>query len=87
MIITNVGSGGVEVGYAPFPTVLKVPGLLALSSIREEPIIDNGVIAVDKVLTIFATVDHRFGDATRAVQMMHEMQKRLENPEEYLKIG
>lgn len=86
MTITNIGANGLEVGYAPFPPVIRVPGILALSSIRDQPVIDNGQIIIDKILTINFTMDHRFGDGTRGTKAMGEMKRRLENPYECLKI-
>ncbi|OMJ94819.1 hypothetical protein SteCoe_2005 [Stentor coeruleus] len=84
--ITNVGAGGIEKCYVPIPSFLRVFGFLALSSIKEEPVIDNGKIAIDKVLNIMFSMDHRFGDGTRGTKALSEMQKRLENPYEFFRI-
>ena len=89
MIVLNLGNGesrGFEHGFTPFWNFFKVSGIFALNSIREEAIIDNGQIVVDKMLTFFATVDHRFGDGTRATKFMNQIKLRLENPEVYVKI-
>lgn len=86
LCITNVGSQGVEIGYAPFPTIVRVPTLVALSSIKEEAIIVDGKIVVDKILTVLATFDHRFADGTRATKLLKEVKTRMEAPHLYLKI-
>lgn len=86
MAITNIGSGGIEKCYVPIPRFLRVFGFLALSSMKDEPVIDDGKIVVDKVLSIMFSFDHRFGDGTRGTKALGEMQKRLENPYEFFKI-
>ena len=86
LIVTNVGSQGVEIGYAPFPSIMRVPSILALSSIKEEPVIENGRIIVDKVITALATIDHRYGDGTRGMKLANEVKKRMEAPNLYMKI-
>ena len=80
MVITNVGSGGFQIGYAPFPSILRVPGVLALSSIRDEARVEDGKIVIVPTLTILFTLDHRFGDGTRALKVINSVKHKLEHP-------
>lgn len=82
--VTNLGSQGTEVGYAPFPCPARVGIVCALSAIREEAIVEDGKIVAEKILTLLNTGDHRYGDGTQGVKISNEVSKRLENPEEYL---
>jgi pyruvate dehydrogenase E2 component (dihydrolipoamide acetyltransferase) len=80
LIITNVGNRGFDIGYAPFPTVVRVPAVFALSSIKVEPVVHQGCIETAQVLTILFTLDHRFGDGTRALKALNQIKEKLENP-------
>lgn len=80
MTITNVGSGGFQIGYAPFPSILRVPAVAALSSIKDEAIVEDGKIVISPMLTILFTLDHRFGDGTRALKALNSLKYKLEHP-------
>ena len=80
LIITNVGNRGFDVGYAPFPSIVRVPAVIALSSIKQEVVVEAGQIATANILTVLFTFDHRFGDGTRALKLLKQIKEKLENP-------
>ncbi|OMJ73734.1 hypothetical protein SteCoe_27504 [Stentor coeruleus] len=86
MAIANIGTGGIEKCYLPIPSFLRVFGFFALNTMKDEPVIDNGKIVVDKVLSIMFSFDHRFGDGSRGTKALGEMKNRLENPYEFFRI-
>lgn len=85
-VITNIGTMGAELIYAPFPPMLRLPVILVMNTIRDEVVVNNGELAIDKVLTISATIDHRFIDGIQALKAQNFLQQVLEDPEKYLKI-
>jgi len=85
-VVTNVGMMGVDVAYAPFPSLLRVPLLIVLPSIKEEPIAVDGQVVVEKVLNVCVTGDHRFIDGTRAAQLQNRTKAILEDPERFLSV-
>ena len=85
-VITNIGTMGAEVIYAPFPTILKIPLILVMNTIQDDVVVEDGKLVVDKVLTLAITVDHRFIDGVHALAAQNHLKKVLEDPEKYLNI-
>lgn len=85
-VITNIGTMGADLIYAPFPPMLRLPVILVMNTIKDEVVVDNGELTIDKVLTIAATIDHRFIDGVQALKAQNFLQQVLEDPEKYLKI-
>jgi pyruvate dehydrogenase E2 component (dihydrolipoamide acetyltransferase) len=54
-MVTNIGSLGLEGGFVPLVPYSRVPLLLAVGAVEEEPLVDNGAIVVANVLRVFAT--------------------------------
>ena len=83
IMVTNIGSLGLDVAYVPLVPYSRVPILLALGAVKEEPVVDKGQIVVGKVMRINATFDHRFIDGYHASVMSRLMRKWFENPYEH----
>jgi pyruvate dehydrogenase E2 component (dihydrolipoamide acetyltransferase) len=77
---------GSELIYAPFPTILKIPLILVMNSIKDDVVVEDGKLGIDKVMTVAITVDHRFIDGVHALAAQNHLQKVLEDPEKYLNI-
>lgn len=84
--ITNIGMLGGELIYAPMPTLLRISVIFVMHPIKDDIVVENGEMKIDKVLTIAATVDHRFIDGVEALEAQNYVKKMLENPEEYFKF-
>jgi pyruvate/2-oxoglutarate dehydrogenase complex dihydrolipoamide acyltransferase (E2) component len=84
-MITNIGTMGAELVYAPFPTVCRVAVIFVMLTIREEIVVEEGEMKIDKVLTLAATVDSRFVDAGKAIEAQNMLVRILEDPATYLK--
>ena len=85
-MITNVGTFNIEVAYPPFPPILRVPIMIALSSIRDEAVVEEGELKVERILTVNVGVDHRFIDGYRVSKMLRTLKLYMEEPREYLRI-
>jgi pyruvate dehydrogenase E2 component (dihydrolipoamide acetyltransferase) len=81
VMITNVGSLGLEEAYVPLVPYSKVPLLLALAALKEEAVVDHGVISVARVLRVCATFDHRVLDGMHAAKMAKTLQRIFADPE------
>lgn len=79
-VITSVGMLGFDEGYAPFTPFARVPLLLLVGAIREQPTVVDGEIVVRPLVTITATVDHRFIDGAQLGVLAGEFRKVLEHP-------
>ena len=70
MMITNIGSLGLDTAYVPLVPYSRVPILLAhRARSRTRPSSSDGKITVGKMMRVNATFDHRFIDGFHAASM------------------
>lgn len=81
VMITNVGSLGIETAWAPLVPYTRVPLLLAVGSVRDRAWVVNGRVEVRPIMRIGCTFDHRFMDGVHAAAMSKLFNKYFENPE------
>ena len=76
--VTNLGMYGVE----EFAAIINPPhaAILAVGAVREEPVVDDGALAVGQVLRLTLSVDHRPVDGVLAAQWMQVLVDLLEHP-------
>jgi pyruvate/2-oxoglutarate dehydrogenase complex dihydrolipoamide acyltransferase (E2) component len=82
MMITNVGSLGLDTAYVPLVPYARVPILLALGNVRDAPVVRDGKLAVGKIMKVNATFDHRFIDGFHASVLSRVVREWFENPYE-----
>ena len=80
--ISNLGSLGVN----SFAAVIHPPNaaVLAVGTIRQEPVVRDGAIVVGKVMNITLSGDHRVEDGVIAAKYLAELKRLLEHPAELL---
>ncbi len=83
MMITNVGSLGLDVAYVPLVPYSHVPILLAVGAVKDKAIVKDGAIVAAKMIAINATFDHRVIDGFHAAQMSKVLRAWLEHPYEH----
>jgi pyruvate dehydrogenase E2 component (dihydrolipoamide acetyltransferase) len=83
VMITNVGGMGIDVAWAPLVPYTRVPLLLALGTIRDKAVVENGEVKARPVLSIGVTLDHRLIDGVHAAQMSNEFKKCFADPAKY----
>ena len=79
-VITSVGMLGFDEGYAPFTPFARVPILLLIGAIRETPTVVDGQIVARPMVTVTATVDHRFIDGAQLGILAKEFRRVIEHP-------
>lgn len=80
-MVTNIGSLGLKEAYVPLVPYSRVPLLIALGAISDEPVVEDGEIVPGKVLRAFATFDHRVLDGMHAARMSKTVRRVFEDPE------
>jgi pyruvate/2-oxoglutarate dehydrogenase complex dihydrolipoamide acyltransferase (E2) component len=80
VMITNIGSIGLDHAYVPLVPYARVPILIALGAVREQPVVDDGKIVVGKVMKVNATFDHRFIDGLHAAIMSKVLREHMDRP-------
>ncbi len=76
--ISNMGMLGVE----HFAAVINPPqaAILAVSAIKERPVVRKGQIVVGKTMMVTISCDHRVVDGVVAGRFLQELRRFLENP-------
>jgi pyruvate dehydrogenase E2 component (dihydrolipoamide acetyltransferase) len=76
--ISNLGMFGVD----EFTAIINPPeaAILAVGAIKDAAVVDDGKVAVGKVMRMTLTVDHRVFYGATAAQFMAEVKRLLENP-------
>jgi len=70
VMVTNVGSLGLEEAYVPLVPYSKVPLLIAVGALKRVPVVREGDrIEAATVMRLFATFDHRVLDGAHAAKM------------------
>jgi pyruvate dehydrogenase E2 component (dihydrolipoamide acetyltransferase) len=76
--ISNMGMLGVE----HFAAVIVPPqaAILAVSAVKEKPVVRNGQVVVGKTMMITVACDHRIIDGVVGARFVNEIKRFLENP-------
>jgi pyruvate/2-oxoglutarate dehydrogenase complex dihydrolipoamide acyltransferase (E2) component len=82
VMITNIGTLGLDTAYVPLIPYSRVAMLLAVGAVKEQPCVAEGKVVIRKVMRVSATFDHRFIDGFHAAVMARTVRRWLENPAE-----
>lgn len=76
--VSNLGMYGVD----EFSAILNPPqsGILAVSAAKQQPVVENGQLAVGTVMTVTLSADHRVIDGAVAAEWMAAFVALIENP-------
>lgn len=80
-MVTNIGSLGLEEAYVPLVPYSRVPLLIALGTVKDEPVVEDGEVVAGKILRAFATFDHRVLDGMHAAKMSKTLKRIFADPE------
>lgn len=80
VMITNIGSLGLDQAYVPLVPYSRVPILLALGAVRDQPVVDDGKVVAGKVMKVNATFDHRLIDGLHAAVMSRVLRDHMDRP-------
>ncbi len=81
LMITNIGSLGLDTAYAPLVPFSRVPLLFALGEAKEQVLVENGRPTVGRVMNVNATMDHRVIDGFHAARIAGVLREWMENPD------
>jgi pyruvate/2-oxoglutarate dehydrogenase complex dihydrolipoamide acyltransferase (E2) component len=82
-MVTSVGMFGVQRAYAPLSPFYRVPFLALVSEVAPKPIVVDGEVVARPVLTLSATMDHRYLDGAHAARLAKSVRRYLEDPRAY----
>ncbi|MGZ5959212.1 MAG: 2-oxo acid dehydrogenase subunit E2 [Myxococcaceae bacterium] len=81
LMITNIGSLGLDTAYAPLVPFSRVPLLFAIGEAKEHVLVENGQPVVGMAMNVNATMDHRVIDGFHAARISEVLREWLENPD------
>jgi pyruvate dehydrogenase E2 component (dihydrolipoamide acetyltransferase) len=81
MMITNVGSLGLDTAFAPLVPFSRVPILFALGEAKEQVLAVDGRVTVGMAMSVNATLDHRVIDGFHASRLAAVLREWMENPD------
>lgn len=84
VMITNIGSLGIDLAWAPLCPYTRVPLLLTVGAVTEKAVVVDGEVKVKPILPVACTFDHRLIDGVHAAQMARDFKKVFREPEVYL---
>ncbi len=81
LMITNIGSLGLDTAYAPLVPFSRVPLLFAIGEAKEHVLVENGRPVVGMAMNVNATMDHRVIDGFHAARISEVLREWMENPD------
>lgn len=86
VMVTNIGSLGLEEAYVPLVPYSRVPLLLAMGAVKKVPAVDEetDAIVVERQMRVFATFDHRMLDGAHAARMASRLAEIFADPDAHL---
>lgn len=86
VMVTNIGSLGLDIAHAPLVPYSRVPLLIAVGSIKQVPVVRDGKIVVATVCALGITLDHRLIDGKQGSHMQRTLKRIFEHPERELQV-
>lgn len=83
IMITNIGTLGLEEAYPPLVPYSRVPIVMAMGAIHDAPVVENGAVVPGRVMKVCATFDHRVLDGAHAAIMVRTLRSWMEDPEKH----
>lgn len=87
VMITSIGSLGLEEAFAPIVAYSRVPLLLAVGAVRDRAVVESGQVVVAPIFKVCVTFDHRFVDGVHGAKMVKTCRRFLETEEGLDELG
>ena len=79
-IVTSVGMFGVQRAYGPLSPYYRIPFLALVGEVTKKPVVVDDEIVIRPILTISATMDHRYLDGAHAAKLARSVRTYLADP-------
>jgi pyruvate dehydrogenase E2 component (dihydrolipoamide acetyltransferase) len=79
-MVSSVGMFGVQKAYGPLAPLYRIPILALVSEVTKKPVVIDDEIVARPILTVTATMDHRYLDGAHAARLARSVRSYLENP-------
>jgi pyruvate/2-oxoglutarate dehydrogenase complex dihydrolipoamide acyltransferase (E2) component len=82
-LVTSVGMMGLDLAFVPQLPPARVPILVMIGASSKKPIVENDQIVIKDMITITATLDHRFLDGSQAANLATKTRQVILNPSKF----
>eukprot|EP00347_Sterkiella_histriomuscorum_P023920 403332930 len=82
-VLTNVGTLGLEQGFAPLPCPLHCMYIICAGKITPKPVVVDGQIVIKDLMNTVWTIDHRYGDAALGLRFIKIVKDYTEDPDNF----
>jgi hypothetical protein len=79
-MVTSVAMFGVQRAFGPLSPYFRIPLLALVGEITEQPVVVDGQVVARPILTISATMDHRYLDGSSAASLAKAVRAYLADP-------
>jgi pyruvate dehydrogenase E2 component (dihydrolipoamide acetyltransferase) len=79
-VITNVGVFGLDEGFAPPTPFAHAPVYVLMGAVKQAPHVVEGQVVARPLLTLCATIDHRYMDGAQGGVLAKVVRGVLEDP-------
>lgn len=79
-IVTSVGMLGLDEAWVPPTPFARVPLYVLIGAVRERPTAVQGQVVTRPMLTVTATIDHRFIDGFQAATLARAFRRVFDDP-------
>jgi hypothetical protein len=79
-IVTSVGMLGLDEAWVPPTPFARVPLYVLIGAVRDRAVVVDGAVVVRPMLTVTATIDHRYIDGFQAATLARVFRRVFEDP-------
>lgn len=83
VMISSVGMFGIQHAYAPLSPYYRIPFLVLVGEVAPKPVVVDNEIVIRPMLTLAATMDHRYLDGFHAARLARSVRDYLEDPKRF----
>lgn len=82
-MVSSVGMFGIQHAYAPLSPYYRIPFLILVGEVADKAVVVDGQVVARPMLTISATMDHRYLDGFHAARLAKSARAYLSDPASY----
>jgi pyruvate/2-oxoglutarate dehydrogenase complex dihydrolipoamide acyltransferase (E2) component len=79
-VISNIGTLGLDTGYAALLPASNVSIVLIIGKVYKKPVVINDQIVPRKIMLLSATLDHRVVDGSHGGKLFRHIKYLVKNP-------
>jgi len=83
VMVSSVGMFGIQHAYAPLSPYYRIPFLVLVGEVALKPTVVEGEVVARPMVTLSATMDHRYLDGFHAARLARSVREYLEDPKRF----